>query len=99
MDVYERPEAYTIYCELPGARREDLQLEVRGDNVYVQCETKFNTAVTRYATRSAASEDSSVVSLWLSIKRNEIKAKFELGVLELTSPRTGSRPRKKINIA
>ncbi|RUS19354.1 HSP20-like chaperone [Endogone sp. FLAS-F59071] len=102
VDVYERPEAYAIYCELPGARREDLQLEVRGDSVLIQGEIKFNQEQhrgdqVRYQERRFGRFERRI-PLPESIKRDEIKAKFEQGVLEINIPKN-QQPAKKINIA
>ncbi|RUP47838.1 small heat shock protein [Jimgerdemannia flammicorona] len=99
VDVYENPEAFIVHCELPGCRREDVQVEVRGENVLqIQGETKFNQEQhrgnqVRYQERRFGRFDRRI-PLPENVKHDEIKAKFEQGVLEIVAPKNQQTTRK-----
>lgn len=53
-DVYETPEELIIHCDLPGVPREDIHLELRGDELWIQGthQTPFESASSRIRERN-----------------------------------------------
>ena len=40
VDVKEDEKAYTVHAEIPGVRKDDIQVEVHGDQVQIRAEVK-----------------------------------------------------------
>ena len=92
IDVSENDKAYTVKAELPGVKKEDITLDVEGNQVSLSAEVrrekeeKKGEAVVhseRYYGRQFRS-----FTLGHEIDRKATKAKFENGVLEITLPKT-----------
>ena len=102
VDVKETPEAYTVHAELPGVRKEAIQVEIEGNEVTLTAETR----------REAEKKDN---EKWLRTERyfgktarrfalpqelDEAKAdaKFADGVLVLTLPKKAVVTGRKLEI-
>jgi len=91
LDVTEDDKAYFVKAEMPGVKKEDIDVQVEGDVVSLAAEVKREkeekkgeTVVhsERYYGRQYRS-----FSLGQSIDRAKAEAKFENGVLNLTLPK------------
>ncbi|KXN91909.1 17.6 kDa class I heat shock protein 3 [Leucoagaricus sp. SymC.cos] len=105
MDLHEDSEKnlVSVTFELPGVKKEDVQLEVRDGLLTVFAETKSSTEHEEkgYAVRERRSgKFSRSLRLPEGIKDEEIKAAMEDGVLRITFPKTlPEQEPKKITIA
>src|SRR5260221_14687818 len=43
IDVTEKPDAYVVHAEIPGVRKEDIQVTIEGDQVTIAAEVKRET--------------------------------------------------------
>ena len=103
VDVKETPEAYTVHAELPGVKKEAIQVEIEGNEVTISAETR----------REAEKKDGN--EKWLRTERffgktarrfalpqeiDEAKAnaRFTDGVLELTLPKKAVVTGRKLQI-
>jgi HSP20 family protein len=93
LDVTEDEKAYFVKAELPGVKKEDIEVEVNGNQVSLAAEVKREkiekkgeTLVhsERYYGRQYRS-----FSLAQPVDRKKAVAKFTDGVLELTLPKDG----------
>jgi HSP20 family protein len=102
VDVAEKNGAYTVTAELPGVKKEDIQITIDGPQVTLAAEVKRE---------QEAAEDRRVLhterlygrvtrSFTLPQELDEAKAeaKFRDGVLELTLPKKAAAARKQITI-
>jgi len=102
VDVAEKNGAYTVTAELPGVKKEDIQITIDGPQVTLAAEVKRE---------KEASQDERVLhaervygkvsrSFTLPQELDEAKAeaKFKDGVLELTLPKKAAAQRKQISI-
>ena len=102
VDVAEKNGAYTVTAELPGVRKEDIQVTVDGAEVTLAAEVKRE---------KQASQDERVLhiertygkvsrsfSLPQEVDETKAEAKFKDGVLELTLPKKQAAARKAISI-
>jgi HSP20 family protein len=96
IDVSETDKAYTVKAELPGVKKEDIKVDVEGNQVSVSAEvrrekeTKQGETVVhseRYYGKQFRS-----FTLGQEIDRKATKARFENGVLEITLPKNGGTP-------
>jgi HSP20 family protein len=95
-DVEETAEAYTIEIELPGVKREDLDIEVSGRRVSVRGERreKERAGILRHRERTIG-RFAYEVTLPSEIDGTAIQANLDEGVLSLLLPKPmHERPRK-----
>jgi HSP20 family protein len=102
VDVAEANGAYTVTAELPGVKKEDIQVTIDGNQVTLAAEVKREREVTQdervlhseriygKATRS--------FTLPLEVDEAKAEAKFRDGVLELKLPKKAAAARKQVTI-
>ena len=102
VDVSESNGAYVVNADLPGVRKEDIQVSIDGSEVTLTAEVKreketgkdervlHSERVFGKVTRSFA--------LPQEIDEARAEAKFRDGVLELKLPKKTAAPRKQISI-
>jgi HSP20 family protein len=102
VDVAERNGAYKVTAELPGVKKEDIQVSIDGSQVTLAAEVKKE---------KEASQDERVLhtervygkvmrsfTLPQEVDESKVEAKFRDGVLELTLPKKQAAQRKQISI-
>ena len=47
MDVSEKPEAFVVHAEMPGVKKEDIHVQVDGNQVIIAAEVKKEKEVKR----------------------------------------------------
>ena len=102
VDVTERNGAYLVHAELPGVKKEDIQLSVDGAQVTLTAEIKREKEATEgervlHAER-AYGKVSRSFTLPQEIDEAAAQAKFADGVLELTLPKKAAAASKQITI-
>ena len=102
LDVTEDDKAYHVKAELPGVKKEDIAVEIDGNQVSLTAEVKREKEEKkdekvvhseRYYGRQFRS-----FTLGREIDRKAAAAKFADGVLELTLPKNGGAPTQKLTI-
>jgi HSP20 family protein len=102
MDVTETADGYLVHAEIPGAKKEDINVEIEGNQVTLTAEVK----------REAEKKDGDKVlrseryygnvyrSFTLPVELDEGKseAKYNDGVLEVTLVRKASLPGRKLSV-
>lgn len=91
LELSERDNAYEVRAELPGAKREDIAVDIDGAWVSISAKTDTQTerkdgAKVLYTERSSESYARSF-ELPQPVDAAEANAKFENGVLTLTLPK------------
>ena len=103
VDVAERNGAYKVVAELPGVKKEDIQVAIDGAQVTLSAEIKQE--------KEAATPDERVLhtervfgkltrsfTLPQEVDESKAEAKYRDGVLELTLPKKQAAARKQISI-
>ena len=102
VDVKETAQAYALYAELPGVKKEDIAIEIHGNEVSLAAETRRDAGtkdgekwlrVERYFGKTART-----FTLPVELDEARAEAKFADGVLELTLPKKASVLPKKVEI-
>jgi HSP20 family protein len=106
IDVLEKNGEYKVLAELPGVKKEDIKVQIEGDQVSISAETRAERDVKegeqsvdrvvhseRYYGRVART-----FRLGVELDEARASAKFENGVLELTLPRKETQAAKQITI-
>ena len=102
VDVAEKNGAYTVTADLPGVRKEDIQVTIDGAEVTLTAEVKREKEVTQdervlHAERTFGKVTRSF-TLPQEVDEAKAEAKFRDGVLELTLPKKQAAQRKQITI-
>ena len=102
VDVAEKDGAYLVTAELPGVKKEDIQVQIDGAQVTLSAEVKREKDVAEgeqvlHAER-AYGKVSRSFTLPQELDEAKAEAKFRDGVLELTLPKKAAAARKAITI-
>jgi HSP20 family protein len=102
VDVAEKNGAYVVTAELPGVRKDDIQVNIDAAQVTIEAEVKRE---------KEASQDERVLhrervygklarsfTLPQEVDESKAEARFRDGVLELTLPKKAAAQRKQISI-
>jgi HSP20 family protein len=100
VDIEEDDKQYVVRAEIPGAKKEDLRVEVDGNRVSIAAEIRKDREETKQKGRVLVRETyegnvSRSFSLPQDIDDTRVGAKLDNGVLKLTLPKSeGSRNRR-----
>jgi HSP20 family protein len=102
VDVVESNGAYIVSAEVPGVKKEDIQVSIDGADVTLAAETKRERDVSKdervlHAERSFGKLTRSF-TLPQEVDEAKAEAKYRDGVLELTLPKKAAAARKTIAI-
>jgi len=102
LDVAERNGTYAVRAEIPGCRKEDIDVRIEGNLVTISAEMKkvWDDSKDGRLLRSERQYGYATRSFTLSSAVDESKAdaKYENGVLELTLPKKSASSTKRLSI-
>jgi HSP20 family protein len=102
VDVAEANGAYVVNAELPGVRKEDIQVSIDGTEVTLSAEVKREKEANKdervLHSERVYGKVSRSFSLPQEIDEARAEAKFRDGVLELKLPKKAAAPRKQVTI-
>jgi HSP20 family protein len=103
LDVKEDDKAYTVHADIPGVKKEDIQVDIDGNVVSVRAEAKQEKEEkkgekTIYSERSYGMVSRSF-TLPLEVDEKGAKAEYKDGVLNLTLPKKANGGGKRISVA
>lgn len=102
VDVAETEAAYVVSAELPGVRKEDIQVSIDGAQVTLSAEVKREREAAEgnrllHVERSYGKASRSF-TLPQELDEAKAEARFRDGVLELTLPKKAAAARRQIEI-
>jgi HSP20 family protein len=99
VDVSEKDGNYVVEVALPGFRREDIDIEVSGNELTVtgKYDRKLEDGKKHYSEIRQASFVRTIV-LPQDIKSDAVTASFEDGILRITAPPATQLSKKKVTI-
>ena len=102
VDLSENETAYTLKAEIPGVRKEDIDVRIDGNQVSVSAEVKQEHEEKKdgRVLRSERRYGYASRTLWLDKPVDDAKsqAKYANGVLELTMPKKAEPSSKRLAI-
>lgn len=103
LDVTEDDKAFYVKADLPGVKKEDIMVEVDGDQVSITAEVKRETEEKKgeavvHSERYFGKQYRSF-TLGRAIERSKAEAKFTDGVLSLTLPKSNAPAGERLPIA
>ena len=102
IDLKEDDKAYTVRADIPGVKKEDIQVSVDGNQVMISAESKMEKEEKegekvlrseRYAGKVSRS-----FTLPNDVDEAGADAKYSEGVLELKLPKKEGKPTKRLEI-
>jgi HSP20 family protein len=103
LDVKEDDKSYTVRADIPGVKKEDIQVDIDGNVVSVRAETKQEKEEKKgekvvYSERSFGMMSRSF-SLPVEVDEKGAKAEYKDGVLNLTLPKKSNGSAKRISVS
>jgi HSP20 family protein len=99
VDIEEQDDAYVVEAELPGVRRENIDIELVGNELAItgELKEKERTGVVRRRTRRTGHFDYRV-TLPEQVDAEQIDASLDEGVLTVRVPKSERAQRRKVAI-
>ncbi len=101
LEVYEKEEEYVVKAELPGMKKEEIDISLVGDTLTIKGERKAEEEVKKESyhlcERCYGSFERSL-SLPTEVDAAKVEAKYENGVLEIKLPKVPEAKPKKLEI-
>ncbi len=102
MEIAEKDNAYVLRGDLPGVKKEDINVSIDGDTVAITAEVR-NEKEVKDGERVLRSERYygkvyRAFTLGQAVEENAAQAKYADGVLELTLPKKAAAQAKRITI-
>lgn len=101
-DIAENDKAYTVHAELPGVKKEDIQISIDGDQVSISAEVRREKDVKEgervLRTERYSGKFYRAFALGGTIDEATASARYVDGVLELTLPKKAVAAAKRITI-
>jgi HSP20 family protein len=103
VDVKEDDKAYTVRADIPGVKKDDIQVDVEGNVISLRAEAKQEKEEKKgekviYSERSYGMASRSF-SLPTEVDEKGAKAEYKDGVLTLTLPKKADGGGKRITVA
>jgi HSP20 family protein len=101
VDMYEKDSEIVVKVELPGLTSEDIDVSVDEDTLTIKGEREFSDEVNKddyYRIERRYGAFQRVIPLPAPIKKDEVKAAFKEGVLEVKMPRLEAVKPKQIKV-
>ena len=101
VDIYETDEKMVIKAELPGLKKEDIDIEVRDNTLTLKGERKFEKEIKQenhHRVEWAYGSFQRSLPLPSTIKQEAIEATFKDGILEVSLPKAEETEPEQIRI-
>lgn len=102
MDVKENDKAYVVHAEIPGVKKEDIQVAIDGSQVAISAEVKREKEEKQGEKVLRSERYSGKVyrsfSLAQDVDQEGAQAKYENGVLELILPKKAASAQRRLTI-
>jgi HSP20 family protein len=101
VDLEDRGKDYLLTAEMPGFKKEDVEIQVMDNSVEIKAATgwKHDDKSTNYIWRERAAESFyRMIELPGEIKTDKAEANLKDGVLEIMLPKKAPKPKKKVTV-
>jgi HSP20 family protein len=101
VDLEDREKDYLLKAEMPGFKKEDIEIEVKEDSVEITGAAgwKYDKKAKAYICKERACESFyRMVELPEEIKVDDVAANLSDGVLEITLPKKAPKQKRKVSI-
>lgn len=101
VDVYEDENSIVVRAELPGMKREDIDIEITHDSLTISGERKFDADEKQNFLRVERPYGAFSRSFAINVPVNteDVKASYKDGILEISIPKSEETKPKKVQVA
>ncbi|HXC34234.1 MAG TPA: Hsp20/alpha crystallin family protein [Candidatus Acidoferrales bacterium] len=100
-DVYEEKDNYVVKAELPGLKKEDINVSIQGRELVISGERKSETKsddAEVYRSERYFGKFQRAVALPPAISAKDVRAEYKDGVLTVTVPKSEEAKPKQIEV-
>lgn len=101
LDVFEDKDSVVVKAELPGLKREDIEVSLHNGSLSISGERKAETQredADVYRSERIFGRFQRTVTLPTPVSGDKVKAQYQEGVLTITLPKTEEAKPKQINV-
>jgi HSP20 family protein len=101
IDVFEREGAIVVRADMPGMKREDIDITLEGDMLVVRGHREADTTIEEddyYCREREAGEFSRSLRVPEGVKADSIEASYADGVLEVRIPRPAPSESRSVKV-
>ncbi len=101
-DVYEDKDNFTVVAELPGMKKDDIEVSLHNDGLSVSGERKRETKpedTEVYRSERFFGRFQRTITLPTAVASDKVKAQYKDGVLTITLPKTEEAKPRQIDVA
>ena len=102
IDVKETDQAFTVFADIPGVKKDDISVEIDGDSVSLRAEVKAakdeKSETTLYSERSYGMVARSF-TLPVEVDDKAVIAEYRDGVLKLVLPKKAGSASRRITVS
>jgi HSP20 family protein len=100
-DVYEEKDNYVVKAELPGVKKEDINVAIQGRDLVISGERKSETkgeGAEVFRAERYFGKFQRAVSLPVTVSSKDVRAEYKDGVLTVTLPKSEEAKPKQIEV-
>jgi HSP20 family protein len=100
INVFNDGEDFVLVAELPGVKKEDLDIQVRGDTLRIQGKkmVSYDEGASAHRRERAAGQFDRTLTLPAEVDATKVNAEYRDGVLTLRLPRAESAKPRTVTI-
>jgi HSP20 family protein len=101
LEMYEKSDKFIVRLEVPGLKKEDIDISFTGDTLTVTGERKIESEVKDedyYSCEFSYGKFSRSLTIPSGVKAEKVEASYENGILEITLPKAEEAKPKKVEI-
>ena len=102
VDVKEDDKSYVVHAEIPGVKKEEIQVSIDGNQVAISAEVKRQKedkqAEKTLRTERYYGKVYRAFSLGQDVDQEQAQARYENGVLELTLPKRAAASTRRLSV-
>jgi HSP20 family protein len=100
VNIFEKGGDLVLVAELPGIKKEDLQLQVRGNTVRIAGERVINYGenISYHRIERNSAKFDRTLKLPINVEADQIKAEYKEGILVIFLPRAEADKPRRITI-
>lgn len=98
VDIFEEGKEVVVKAELPGLKKEEIDVKLTGNSITISGEKKKEDKVEKkdyYRFESSYGSFTRVLTLPSEVQTDKVKAQFKNGVLEIRIPKTDEAVKKE----
>lgn len=101
IDMYERDDTIVVEADMPGVKPEDVDIQVRGDQLMINAETRREEEKEQeqfYRRERMMRRYTRVIALPTAVKPDQAEASFENGTLRVRLPKAEEARARRIEV-